>query len=125
MGAAPIGMPGWLLFAYSTASTARKRMVSMAFFSSSGFRMGMCSLGNGRGCVTRLGQKGCFVRGEEGGAEPAVPQLGQDLRRDAARHVHSPGGQRLERQVARLRSVQGAERLHGAPAEGSAAARRR
>src|SRR6266849_7057318 len=114
MGAAPIGMPGWPLLAFSTASTARKRMVSMAFFSSSGFRVSMCSLGNGRRCVTRLGQKGCFAGGErggaqhrgvriehhlhgyrlderphaslgeEGGAEPAVLQLGQDLRRDAA-----------------------------------------
>ena len=36
MGAAPIGIPGWPLFAFCTASTARKRRVLMQSWSKLG-----------------------------------------------------------------------------------------
>src|SRR5512137_763986 len=50
MSAAPMGMPGWPLFAFWTASAARKRMVSTAFSASSA--LGMVGKGVLRGGET-------------------------------------------------------------------------
>src|SRR4051812_40388643 len=54
---------------------------------------------------------------EETFAEGAVRQKWQDLGRDSSRHVDTPGGERLQRQVSRLRAIDGSEGLHDAAAE--------
>src|SRR5437660_11125168 len=74
IGAAPMGIPGWPLFAFSTASTARKRMVSMHFFCSSGVMRGSRrGIASGLRCELRL------ARREGGRAEQARARVEHDL----------------------------------------------
>src|SRR6266404_9679387 len=136
IGAAPMGIPGWPLFAFSTASTARKRMVSMHFFCSSGvirgsrrrtasgsrweLRLARRESGRAEDARTRveddlhghpLQHRAHAALVEEGRAETAVFHEVGDLRGDAASDVDSTGREGLQGKVSRFLAVELAEQL--------------
>src|SRR3954464_14216794 len=133
-------MPGWPLFAFSTASMQRNRMVSIAFCCSSG----VIPLSWWE--VPEVGREGIAGR-QRGGAEqtgsvvqdhmdrhlleerPHAP-LGaerlptaaggegvEDLRGNAAGDEHAAGGQRLQGEVAGLGAIELAEEIQSGAAE--------